>query len=107
MSDQESTPENIYADTLSEADATQLRGLEGIEGVGDEIAMLRFMVRKEFGKRDSTDFKLLQSGIRLLTQALLAQHRLTPQQAESLSESMVAFLERFGGALLVSESADE
>jgi hypothetical protein len=38
---------------------------------------------------------------------LLAQHRLTPQQAESLSESMVAFLERFGGALLVSESADE
>jgi hypothetical protein len=55
VSDQESTPENIYADTLNEADVTQLRGLEGIKGVGDEIAMLR----KEFGKRDSTDFKLL------------------------------------------------
>ena len=100
--------DHFYADVLGEANATALLGIAaGAEGLGSEIAVLRLLLREELSKREETDVKLLQSGVRLLIQALFAQHRLTPQQAESLSESMLAFLERFGVALFAAESVDE
>lgn len=108
MSDRTETPENIYASALSEEDATALlRVVEGAEGLDNEIDVLRLLLSKQLSEPEGPDLKLLQGGIRLLIQALLAQHRLTPQQAETMGESMVAFLEQFGGALLAADSADE
>ncbi len=99
---------HFYAGVFDSADRRELLGAAaGVEGLESEIAVLRLLLRKELSKHDGTDFKLLQSGIRLLIQALLAQHRLTPQQAENLGDSMVAFLEQFGGALLASDGASE
>ncbi len=104
----ESPFDRFYAGVLDDANASALLGIAaGAKGLGSEIAVLRLLLREELSKHEAMDFKLLQSGVRLLIQALLAQHRLTPQQAESLSESMVAFLERFGVALFAAESVDE
>ena len=41
----------------------------------------------------------MQGGVRLLVQALLARHRLSPKQAENLSEAMTNVLEEFGEVL--------
>ena len=59
---------------------------------------LRLRLREALGD-ESQDFKLLQNGMRLLVQALLARHRLSPKQADNLSEAVANLLEEFGEVL--------
>ena len=90
--------QSFYASALSEAERPQLREARGVEGLDEEVALLRLRLREALGNHPD-DFRLMQNGVRLLVQALLARHRLSPKQADNLSEAAVNLLEEFGEVL--------
>ena len=92
------TEESFYASALSEAERADFDEARRVEGLDEEVALLRLRLREALGD-EPQDFKLLQNGVRLLVQALLARHRLSPKQAENLSEAAANLLEEFGEVL--------
>ena len=96
--DERLTAENFYGSALDKAGDEALAVARQIEGLDDEVALLRLQLRQALEGTD-LDPKLLQGGVRLLVQALLAQHRLSPQQAEHLGEAVANVLEEFGEVL--------
>ena len=94
----------FYAPALSEAEIADLDRASHVEGLDQEVAQPQ--QRKALtDHRD--DFRLLKSGMRLLVQALLAQHRLSPAQPENLSEVGAALLRELGEALRIAPDVDD
>ena len=92
--------DDFYATAIerAEGDAAALVEARAIEGLDEEVALLRFQIRRSIELGDA-DPKVLQAGVRLLIQALLAQHRLSPRQADHLGAAVANVLEEFGEAL--------
>ena len=88
----------FYDSALSKADVEALAEARNVEGLEEEVALLRLQLRRALKDSDA-DAKLLQSGVRLLVQALLAQHRVSPRQAEHLGDALNNVLEQFGEVL--------
>ena len=96
--------ESFYVDALGGAErAAELAEAREVEGLDDEVALLRLRLRDVLEEHPD-DFRLLQSGVRLLIQSLLAQHRLSPKQADNLADAVSNVLEEFTAAL---KSVDE
>ena len=85
----------FYEVALSELERAGLIDARRVRGLGDEIAILRLTLRRTL-EAEPVDLKLLHAGVRLLIQALLAQHRLSPEQADELTGSVARILEIFG-----------
>ena len=98
MSPRRRARESFYARALSEAERPLLDAARSVEGLEEEIALLRVRLRDVL-ERHPDDGRLLQAGARVLIQALLAQHRLSPQQADHLGEAVAHVLDEFGEAL--------
>ena len=92
--------DNFYASALAKAegDADGLLAARQVEGIAEEIALLRYQIRRAIEAGD-VDPKVLHAGVRLLIQALVAQHRLSLQQADHLGAAVVNVLEEFGEAV--------
>jgi hypothetical protein len=85
----------FYEVALSEADRADLAHARRVEGLADEIALLRLQLRRAL-EQDPLDSELLHAGVRLLVQALLAQRRLSPTQADEVNNTLASTLELFG-----------
>jgi len=85
----------FYEAALAEAERTDLADARHVEGLDDEIALLRLSLRRAF-EADPLDMKVLHAGVRVLIQALLAQRRLSPQQADDLNEAVAKTAELLG-----------
>ena len=57
-------------------------------------------------EEDTPDAGVLQSGMRLLVQALVAQQRLSGRQAEGLGEAAARLVEEFGAVLGVGVATE-
>ncbi|MCY3655955.1 MAG: hypothetical protein OXG95_05015 [Chloroflexi bacterium] len=94
------TRASFYDSALDAADRHDLHVAREVEGLDDEVALLRLQLRRALAGRDGdVDPKVLHGGVRLLMQALLAQHRLSPKQAEHLGDAVANVLEEFGEVL--------
>ena len=93
------TRETFYASALEAADRHDLAVAREVDGIDDEVALLRLQLRRHLADGGDVDPKLVQSAVRLLMQALLAQHRLSPRQADGLGEALASVLEEFGEVL--------
>jgi hypothetical protein len=94
------TRATFYASALEGADRHDLAVARELEGLDDEVALLRLQLRRALAKHEGdVDPRLLQNGVRLLVQALLAQHRLSPRQAEHLGDAVANVLEEFSEVL--------
>ena len=97
------TRSSFYDSVLEAADRHDFHVAREVEGLDDEVALLRMQLRRALADHDGdVDPKVLQSGVRLLVQALLAQHRLSPKQADHLGEAVANVLEEFGEVLGVA-----
>ncbi len=85
----------FYERALSAAEREALDEARALRGIDEEVALLRLRLRDAL-EGQPEDWDVLLGGVRLLIQALLAQRRLSGQQAEDLSESLVVLLEGFG-----------
>ena len=97
------TRSSFYDSVLEAADRHDFHVAREVEGLDEEVALLRLQLRRALADRDGdVDPKVLQGGVRLLVQALLAQHRLSPRQAEHLGDAVANVLEEFGEVLGVA-----
>ncbi|MEE8421306.1 MAG: hypothetical protein V3S31_00865 [Dehalococcoidia bacterium] len=98
--------ELFYEPVLDELERPQFEQALHVEGLDEEIALLRLRLREALIDRPD-DTKLLHAGLRLLVQALLAQRRLSPTQAEHLSGAAIEVIEAFGASLLDPDGGDD
>ena len=89
---------SFYEAALDEADRAGLAEARDVDGLGEEVALLRLQLRRELAE-EQPDARLVQAGMRLLVQSLLAERRLSPQQADDVGEALAALLEEFGELL--------
>ncbi len=91
--------ERFYGNALSQAELEMLEEARDLEGLDEEIAMLR--VRLFTALRDHPeDLRLLTHGISILVRAVAAQYRLSPKARRDLSDHLSNLLNSLGDQLL-------
>ena len=95
---------SFYARALTAADRAALDDARDIDGLDDEVALLRVQIRRLI-EDDEPDPRVLQGAMRLLVQALVAQQRLSGRQAEGLGDAAARLLEEFGAALAAGDGS--
>ncbi len=91
--------EAFYADCVTEAERPQLEAALTLEGLEQEIALLRVRLRKA-AKEQPQDLRLLNYGIQALVRAVAAQYRLSPKARRDLADNISAVLNSLGDQLL-------
>lgn len=94
---------SFYTRALTAADRTTFDDAREVEGLADEVALLRVQIRRLI-EDDEPDARVLQGAMRLLVQTLIAQQRLSGRQAEGLGEAAARLLEEFGAALATGDA---
>jgi hypothetical protein len=89
---------------MTEAERLQLSEAADVEGLGDEIAVLRVRLKTALGERPE-DLKLLVRGVEILVRAVATQYRLSPKARQDLAENFAAALNSLGDQLLPADSA--
>ena len=87
----------FYERALAASDGELLDEARDVDGIDEEVALLRLHIRQLLEEQPG-DPRALQAGIRLLVQALATRHRLTGQEAETLTETAASLLEQFVAA---------
>jgi len=92
------TSRSFYASAISEAEQFRLPEALEIEGLDQEIALLRVRLnRLASAAPDNTT--LLFRGIELLVKAVAARYRLSKPSTEDLSAAIEGVLKSVGGAM--------
>lgn len=92
----------FYESALSRAEREEFGVARGVEGLQEEIAILRLRLREALGEHPG-DLDIVERGVRLLVQSLLAEHRLSSKEARNITDAasvlveqlMQSFAERF------------
>lgn len=90
---------NFYRHALSEAEQLDLARAQEVEGLDDEIALLRVRLKRALEERPE-DLQLLVRGIDLLVRAVAARYRLSPRARRDLADNLAAVLNSLGDQLL-------
>ncbi|MCH8814556.1 MAG: hypothetical protein IH957_05570 [Chloroflexi bacterium] len=90
---------NLYAGSVTEAEQEALETAQKLEGLSDEIAMLRVKLMTAIEERPE-DLKLIAAGVNMLVKAVTAQYRLSPKAKGDLAESITAVLNNLGDQLV-------
>ncbi len=93
------SPRNFYRRALSEAEREALGPAQEVEGLDDEIALLRVRLRRALEERPE-DMQLLVRGLDLLVKAVATRYRLSPKARRDLAENLAAVLNSLGDQLL-------
>jgi len=96
------SPRNFYRGALGEAERLDLAQAQDVEGLDDEIALLRVLLRKAIGERPE-DTQLLVKGVDLLVKAVAVRYRLSPKARKDLADNLSATLNSLGDQLLPPE----
>jgi hypothetical protein len=96
----------FYAGALDAAERIELDAASEVEGLDEEIALLRMKLREALGKRPD-DLALMLRGIDLLVKAVTARYRLSPEAGEDLSQNMANVVRSVGGLLMPEAPSDE
>ena len=89
---------DFYAGALDAAERIELEAAAEVEGLDEEIALLRMKLRKALGKRPD-DLPLMLRGIDLLVKSVSARYRLSKEAEQDLSDSIAGVLRGVGGLL--------
>jgi len=84
----------FYAEALTAAERADLPVALEIDGVDEEIAVLRLRLRTALEKSPE-DLPLMLRGIELLTRAVARRYRLAKPDADQVSESLRQVLAEF------------
>lgn len=96
------SPKAFYADSLSESERELLSVARKMEGLAEEIAVLRVKLRTAL-KDNEKDFELMVAGVGMLVRAVATQYRLSPKARKELADQMSAVLNSLGDQLLPAD----
>ena len=71
------SPRNFYRQALTEAEQVELGQAQKVDGLDDEIALLRVRLKRAVDERPE-DIQLLVRGMDLLVKAVATRYRLSP-----------------------------
>ncbi len=94
--------EAFYSDCVTEAERPLLEAALTLEGLEEEIALLRVRLRKA-AKEHPEDLRLLTHGIQSLVRAVAAQYRLSPKARKDLANNLSAVLNSLGDQILPAD----
>jgi hypothetical protein len=89
----------FYAQALSEAEQVELRQAWDVEGLDEEIALLRLRL-KQMLREHPENMPLLLRAIELLVKAVGARYRLSKEAKENLTDAVTGVLKEVGVAVL-------
>jgi hypothetical protein len=94
----------LYAlvNALTEQEQTMMPAAREIEGLDEEIAVLRVRLRTAL-QNHAEDFDLLQRGVAALARVVAIRYRLSPRAAKDLAERMSQMLQSVGDQILPPE----
>ncbi len=90
---------DFYESALVEAERDLLQDARKIDGLDEEIAVLRVKLRSAVKKRPD-DLPLMLRGIGLLVKAVSARYRLSKQAEDDLADSLAGVIRGVGGILM-------
>lgn len=90
---------SFYEEALSQAEQVALSQARGLEGLDEEIALLRVRLRS-LAAEEPENWTPFLKGMELLVRAVGARYRLSKKAQEDLMESVMGVLEGIGGAIL-------
>ena len=93
---------NFYRQALDQADRLDLERAQEIEGLDDEIALLRVRLKRAVEEHPQ-DVQLLVKGLDILMRAVGARYRLSPKSRRDLADNLAATLNSLGDQLLPPE----
>jgi hypothetical protein len=93
----------FYEEALTRTERSDFKVALDVEGVDQEIAVLRLRLRTALQKHPE-DLQLMLRGVVMLVQALAAKYRLPKADQDAIAEQMVSEIE---GPLWPGEGADE
>ena len=88
----------FYAQVLSEAEQVLLPEAMDIEGLDEEIALLRVKLSRALEEHPE-NMPLLLRAVDLLVKAVATKYRLSKKSQENLAEAIDSVLKEIGGAL--------
>jgi hypothetical protein len=88
-------PGDFYCQALSEAERADLPVALEIEGVDEEIAMLRLRLRTALAEHPE-DLQLMFKGIDLLAKAVATRYRLSKRAERQLADSLANVVRSLG-----------
>ncbi|MFQ5860517.1 MAG: hypothetical protein ACE5IG_03090 [Dehalococcoidia bacterium] len=97
-----SAARSFYGRALSRAQRLKLDQAREVEGVDQEIAVLRLILRRLL-EESPERVELLFKGLNLLVRAVAIRYKLSPKAQEDLSQSIAGVLQGIGGALWPEE----
>ena len=98
-------PLEFYEEALSQAERVRLSRARQIQGLDQEIALLRVRLGRLAGEQPE-NLELLIKGIGMLVRAVSAKYRLSHEAEDDLYQSLLGVLKGVGNVLL-PEGFDE
>ena len=91
----------FYEQALSEAERILIPEAKEIEGLDDEIALLRVKLSTALAEHPD-NMPLMMRGVELLVKAVAAKYRLSKKSQDNLAEAIDGVLKEIGAALFSS-----
>ena len=99
-------PGAFYEDALSRAERVRLSRARQLQGLDEEIALLRVRLGS-LVEEQPENVELLIKGIGMLVRAVSAKYRLSPRSEKDLYQSLLGVLQGVGSILLPEEPDGE
>ncbi len=97
---------DFYESALDEAEAALLQDARKIEGLDEEISVLRVKLHSALEEHPE-DLPLMLRGIGLLVKAVSARYRLSKQDEDDLAGNLAGVIRGVGGILMPEIFSDE
>ena len=98
-------PVNLYKSVIEESDAAVLTAAESMEGLTDEVAVLRVLLLRQLAANpDSLDLTI--KGMHLLVRMVATQAQLSGEDAAQLTQRMEELANHFAVAIFRRGTAD-
>lgn len=92
----------FYAEALSAAERMRLPKARNVEGIDEEIALLRVRLF-QYAKDHPERLDLLMKGVNTLVRAVAAKYRLSPKAQQDLAESIQGVIDGVGRSMGLGE----
>ena len=89
---------DFYADVLSEANRARLDEARELEGIDEEIALLRVKLRDQMAQNPEK-VELMYKGMDMLMKAVTTRYKLSPKSKNDLNDSIVGVINGIGREL--------
>jgi hypothetical protein len=96
------SPQAFYSRALSRAERLRLAEARELQGLDEEIALLRVKLQR-LAEEHPERLDLLFKGVGLLVRAVSTRYKLSPSSQEDLAASIAGVLKGIGGVLGLEE----